>query len=181
MQARLETGSADNRLGRPPERSRYAPARSFCIRIKRHLRADSARVYEALLDPRAWQTWIAPDGAVCRLLRFDPCQGGHLRYSLLYPPTAGPLSADRRIETYRGCFSALVPWRKVVLLLEREAAAPDSFGEMGLALLLEQTGHGTDLLLVHDRIPPGLAGQDHELAWRSALAKLAAWVETDDP
>lgn len=181
MQARLETGSAENRYGRPPERSRYAPARSLCIRIKRQLRADSARVYEALLDPRAWQTWIAPEGALCRLHRFDPCQGGRLRYSLLYPAAAGPLPGGPRVETYRGCFSALVPWRKVVLLLEREAADPDSFGEMGLAFLLEETGQGTDLLLVHDRIPPGLAGQDHERAWRSALANLAAWTETDDP
>ncbi|WP_363797398.1 hypothetical protein ABU614_19665 [Lysobacter firmicutimachus] len=67
-----------------------------------------------------------------------------------------------------------------MLLLEREAADPDPLDETGLASLLEETGNGTDLLIVHDRIPPGLARRDNELAWRSSLAKRAAWVDTDD-
>lgn len=176
MQARL-----DNGFRSPPERSRYLPARSSCVRIQRHLRADTGRVYEALLDPRAWQTWIAPEGAICRLQRFDPQPGGGLCYSLVYPSVADSPGLGPRIETYRGRFSALVPRRKVVLLLRREAGGPESLDEMDLAFLLEETGNGTDLLVVHDRVPPGLTQRDNESAWRSALAQLAAWVETDDP
>jgi hypothetical protein len=36
---------------------------------------------------------------------------------------------------------------------------------------------GTDVLAVHDGLPPGLPAADNEAGWRSSLAKLAAFVE----
>jgi hypothetical protein len=36
---------------------------------------------------------------------------------------------------------------------------------------------GTEILAVHDRLPPGLSPADNEAGWRSSLAKLAALVE----
>jgi len=33
---------------------------------------------------------------------------------------------------------------------------------------------GTDLVAVHDRLPPGLSPADNELGWRQSLDKLAA-------
>ena len=35
----------------------------------------------------------------------------------------------------------------------------------------------TDILAVHDGLPPGLPPADNEAGWRSSLAKLAALVE----
>jgi hypothetical protein len=36
---------------------------------------------------------------------------------------------------------------------------------------------GTDLLAVHDALPPGVSIADNELGWDLALAKLATLVE----
>jgi hypothetical protein len=36
---------------------------------------------------------------------------------------------------------------------------------------------GTDVLVVHDRLPPGVAPSDNETGWRMSLAKMAALVE----
>ncbi len=36
---------------------------------------------------------------------------------------------------------------------------------------------GTDVLAVHDGLPPGVPTADNEAGWREALAKLAALVE----
>ena len=36
---------------------------------------------------------------------------------------------------------------------------------------------GTDLVAVHEGLPPGVSLADNETAWRMALAKLAALVE----
>ena len=39
--------------------------------------------------------------------------------------------------------------------------------------------YGTDVIAVHDGLPPGLSAADNEVGWRSSLAKLAALVEAD--
>jgi hypothetical protein len=36
---------------------------------------------------------------------------------------------------------------------------------------------GTDVLVVHENVPPGVAPADNEAGWRQALDKLAAYVE----
>jgi hypothetical protein len=38
-------------------------------------------------------------------------------------------------------------------------------------------GGGTDVLAVHDDLPPGIPPADNEIGWRMALDKLAAFVE----
>jgi len=38
-------------------------------------------------------------------------------------------------------------------------------------------GGGTDVLAVHQDLPPGLSPDDNEAGWRMALDKLAAFVE----
>ena len=37
--------------------------------------------------------------------------------------------------------------------------------------------HGTDVLGVHENLPPGVGLADNETGWRMALDKLAAFVE----
>jgi hypothetical protein len=43
--------------------------------------------------------------------------------------------------------------------------------------VLIDTGDGTDVLAVHEALPPGPSAEDNEAGWRAALAKLAAFVE----
>jgi hypothetical protein len=50
-------------------------------------------------------------------------------------------------------------------------------GEMTVAFTLRDAGGGTDILAVHDGVPPGVSPADNELGWRLSLDKLAALVE----
>jgi uncharacterized protein YndB with AHSA1/START domain len=43
--------------------------------------------------------------------------------------------------------------------------------------LRDADGGGTDLVAVHDDVPPGVSAADNEAGWQSALARLAALVE----
>ncbi len=46
-----------------------------------------------------------------------------------------------------------------------------------VTFMLTDAGGGTDVLAVHDNLPPGLSPSDNETGWRMALDKLAAFVE----
>jgi hypothetical protein len=63
--------------------------------------------------------------------------------------------------------------------VEFETDDPSMQGEMTIAYALsDATNGGTELLAVHDRVPPGIAPADNELGWRLSLDKLAALVES---
>jgi hypothetical protein len=48
---------------------------------------------------------------------------------------------------------------------------------MTITYVLADAGSGTDVLGVHDGLPPGVSVVDNEAGWQMALAKLAAFVE----
>ena len=52
-------------------------------------------------------------------------------------------------------------------------------GEMTITITLTDAVGGTDLLAVHDNLPPGLSPADNETGWRMSLGKLAALVEAE--
>jgi len=48
---------------------------------------------------------------------------------------------------------------------------------MTITITLADGAGGTNLLAVHEGLPPGVSPADNEAGWRMALAKLAALVE----
>jgi hypothetical protein len=79
--------------------------------------------------------------------------------------------------TFHGRFVELVPNERVVEVVEFETADPALRGEMTLTIELTDADGGTDLVAVHDHLPPGLSPADNDLGWQLSLSKLAALVE----
>lgn len=47
---------------------------------------------------------------------------------------------------------------------------------MTITITLAKLDGATEIVAVHDGLPPGLSVVDHETGWRMALARLAALV-----
>jgi uncharacterized protein YndB with AHSA1/START domain len=146
-------------------------------RISRHIKAPRAAVYRALLDARAVAAWKVPTGMTSHVHAFDAREGGSLRISLTYDTPTGVGKTTARTDTYHGHFVKLVPNEQVVEVDEFETTDPALRGEMTITITLVDADGGTDLLAVHEGLPPGVSTADNELGWRLALAKLAALVE----
>ncbi len=140
--------------------------------------APRANVYRALLDARAVATWMVPTGMTSHVHAFDPREGGSFRISLTYDAPTGTGKTTAHTDTYHGRFVKLVPDERVVEVVEFETTDPALRGEMTITIALaDAEGGGTDLLAVHDGLPPGVPTADNEVGWQSSLAKLAALVE----
>jgi uncharacterized protein YndB with AHSA1/START domain len=146
-------------------------------RIRYHLKAPRATVYRALLDPVAVAKWKVPDGMSCAVHRFEPREGGAFCVSLTYDAPTGAGKTTARTDRYHGRFVKLVPNEQVVEALEFETDNPALRGEMIITTTLIDGEGGTDLVAVHEDLPPGLSPADNETGWRMSLAKLAALVE----
>jgi uncharacterized protein YndB with AHSA1/START domain len=140
--------------------------------------APRSRVYRALLDARAVATWKVPTGMTSHVHEFDAWEGGSFRTSLTYDAPTRTGKTTAHTDTYRGRFAKLVTNEQVVEVVEFETTDPELRGEMTITIsLADADGGGTDVLAVHDGLPPGVPIADNEAGWREALAKLAALVE----
>jgi uncharacterized protein YndB with AHSA1/START domain len=146
-------------------------------RTSRHVNAPCVYGYRALLDARAVETWMVPMGMTSHVHSFDARAGGFFRISLTYDEPTGTGKTTAHTDTYHGHFVTLVPQEQVVEVLEFETADAAMRGQMMVTFTLTDAGGGTDVLAVHDHLPPGVSPADNETGWRMALDKLAAFVE----
>lgn len=146
-------------------------------RLRRQINAPRAAVYRALLDPEAVVTWMVPAGMTSQIHHFDPREGGGWRISLTYDEPTGTGKTTAHTDTHHGRFVTLVPDEQVVQVVEFETDDPALRGEMTITYTLSDVTGGTELLAVHDNLPPGLSPDLNEAGWSDSLAKLAALVE----
>jgi uncharacterized protein YndB with AHSA1/START domain len=148
-------------------------------RVVRHVNAPRAKVYGAFLDADAVQKWMVPPGMTSRVHAFEGREGGSFRISLTYDVPTGTGKTTAHTDTYHGRFVELVPDERVVETVEFETSDPAMRGEMTITIeLADADGGGTDLLALHDHLPPGLSPADNENGWRLSLAKLAELLES---
>ncbi len=147
-------------------------------RVSHHVNAPRAKVYSALVDANAIATWMVPTGMTSHVHAFEGREGGMFRISLTYDEPTGAGKTTAHTDTYHGRFVKLVPNELAVEVVEFETTDPALRGEMTITLTLVDADCGTDVLAVHDGLPPGLSAADNETGWRQALTKLAALVET---
>ena len=145
--------------------------------ISCYIKAPRAVVYRALLDADAVATWMVPTGMTSHVHAFDPREGGEFRISLTYDEPTGTGKTTAHTDTYHGRFVRLASNEQVVEVVEFETTDPAMQGEMTITFTLADADGGTEVVAVHDRLPPGLSATDNETGWRMSLAKLAALVE----
>ena len=104
-------------------------------------------------------------------------KGGSFRIISLYDEQTGAGKTTSHTDTYHGRFIKLVPNEQIVEVDEFETNDPAMRGEMTVTFKLTDAEGGTDVLAVHDNLPPGVSPADNETGWRMALDKLAALVE----
>ena len=144
--------------------------------ISRHLNAPRARVYNALVNGDAVARWKVPTGMTSQVHAFEGREGGTFRVSLTYKAPDGAGKTTAQTDTYHGHFAELVPNERVV---EFETTDPTMQGKMTITTTLVDADGGTELVAVHDGLPPGVRPADNELGWSQALDRLAALVESD--
>ena len=122
---------------------------------------------------------MVPDQMTSEIHSFDAREGGTFRISLTYdePTTAGKTTSQT--DSFHGRFVKLVQDTEMVQVVEFESDDPSMAGEMTITYTLADGEGGTDLVAVHENIPPGVAPADNELGFRMSLAKLAKLVETE--
>jgi uncharacterized protein YndB with AHSA1/START domain len=146
-------------------------------RANQLVRAPRSAVYAALIDPRAVETWRAPDDMSARVDEWEPVEGGRFRVSLSYHDEGRTGKTEGITDTYAGEFTRLVPDEQVQERLAFETVDPHLAGEMTMTWTLREVEEGTEVDLLHQGLPDAVDPDDNATGTRMALTKLARYVE----
>ncbi len=141
------------------------------------IKAPADRIYTALTDPRALETWQAPDEMRGKVHQHDLRQGGGYEMSLYYPEQdAGWGKTAEQEDRFTARFILLEPPNKIVEAITFHSDDPQFSGEMILAITLEARGEQTEVTFAYSNIPVGIDPRDNETGTASSLKKLAEYV-----
>jgi uncharacterized protein YndB with AHSA1/START domain len=139
-------------------------AEKFSLEIKRLIKAPRERVYAAWTDPEQLKQWFGPENVRTRVVIADVRVGGEFRWDLTDP--------DGEEMTMRGEFRELQPGKKIVFTWKWE---DDEVWENHISVVtveLADREGGTELRLIHERLPNEQSRDGHTRGWNSALDKL---------
>ena len=141
--------------------------------------ASVSRVFKALVDRSAMETWLPPRGMTARFERFNPTPGGSYRLVLTYAdPTEarGKSSADSDIVEVR--YVDVVPDDRVVQAVDFVSDDPAFAGTMTMTWAVRAVEGGTRVEIVADDVPDGISAEDHAAGLASSLDNLASYLKS---
>lgn len=143
----------------------------------RVIEAPPARVYAALVDPRALVEWLPPHGMTGRFEHFDARPGGSYRMTLSYRDSAasgGKTAEDSDVVDVR--FVEIVPDDRVVQAVDFQSADRSFAGTMIMTWTVTEVDAGTRVHVRAEHVPLGISADDHLAGMTSSLTNLAAYL-----
>jgi uncharacterized protein YndB with AHSA1/START domain len=146
-------------------------------RAFRIIDAPVSRVFAALVDRSALETWLPPAGMTARFERFDPRPGGSYRLVLTYmdaTTVVGKSSADSDIVEAR--YVDIVDNDRVVQAVDFVSDDPAFAGTMTMTWAVAAVDGKSRVEIIADDVPDGISAADHAAGLASSLENLAGYL-----
>ena len=143
------------------------------------IKASADQIYQALMNPRALEQWMAPGTMTGKVHHFEGVVGGGYEMSLFYQTTLqdAPGKTTANEDRFKVIFTELIPPKKVAANVKFESDNPVYQDEMLMEITLEESGDFTRVHFWFKNIPAGIRPEDNETGTALSLNKLAAYVE----
>ncbi|MBI0584691.1 MAG: SRPBCC domain-containing protein [Methanomassiliicoccus sp.] len=150
--------------------------------IQRTFKADPKRVWTAWTDPETFKAWWGPRGFTTPVSRIDLRVGGKNLSAMRSP--------DGKDFWSTGTYKEIVPMSKIVVTdsfadAEGNVVPASNYGMPGnwpLELLITVTFRekdgGTEMELVHEGLPEGMAKESTKAGWNESFDKLDEYLAT---
>ena len=140
--------------------------------------ASPERIYRAFTDPDMLTKWLPPVGMTGRFERFDARPGGTYRMVLTYLDASGaPGKSSADSDVVEARFVDLVPDVRVLQAVDFVSDDPAFAGTMTMTWRFKEVRDGTEVTILCENVPAGIAKADHDAGLRSTLENLARFIE----
>ena len=144
------------------------------------IRAKREKIYNAFIDGKALEFWLAPNNMIGKIHDFDAKVGGGYNMSLFYldGETGGKTSGNE--DRFSAKFVELKPYEKIVQTINFQSDKNELTDEMTMEVFLEESeNNSTKVTVVFKNIPSGINPNDNEKGTQQSLEKLARYVESN--
>jgi uncharacterized protein YndB with AHSA1/START domain len=141
------------------------------LEVRRVINAPRDRVYAAWTDPAQLRQWFGPENVQTRDLVADARVGGKFRWDLTNP--------EGEEMTVAGEYRELQPGRKVVFTWQWQDDEDWERHESIVTVEFSDCDGGTEVRLIHERLPSKESRDRHSEGWTNILKKLEKFVGTN--
>jgi glutathione S-transferase len=139
-------------------------AEKTSLEIKRFINAPRDCVYAAWTDPAQLKEWFGPENVRTRNFTADARVGGKYRWDLINE------EADNM--TISGEYRELVPGKKIVFTWKWDDDEAWKYTSSVVTVELSDRDSGTELRLIHEKLPSEESRDRHNEGWNSVVDRL---------
>ena len=150
-----------------PDESQTADVPPQPLVVTRVFQAPRERIFQALTDAAALSQWFGPQEVETRDVHVDLRPGG--RYSLVMH------EADGTVYPLSGEYRLIEPPNRLVMTWVWGHGVLEGI-ETLVTFELREVGQGTELKLIHERLPSATAQEKHEEGWTGCYDKLEEFL-----
>ncbi|HTV05976.1 MAG TPA: SRPBCC domain-containing protein [Acidobacteriaceae bacterium] len=143
------------------------------VQIRRVIRAERQRVFDAWTNPEAMRKWMGPGMMSTVVVENDLRVGGSYRIVMQGTIDGNPEQSERRVSA-EGVYTELVP-NEAVSFTWRPTWNPEE--ESQVTVRLKDVEGGTEIVLLHERFATEESRNGHERGWTNTLPKLEGYLE----
>jgi uncharacterized protein YndB with AHSA1/START domain len=152
-------------LNKPRKKNHdHKTAEKTSLEIKRFINASRNRVYAAWTDPAQLKEWFGPENVRTRNFTADARVGGKFRWDLI--------NEEGEDMTISGEYRELVPGKKIVFTWKWDDDEAWTNTDSVVTVELSDRDCGTELRLIHEKLPSEESRDRHNEGWNSVLDKL---------
>ena len=134
------------------------------LEIKRIINAPRERVYHAWTDPEQLKEWWGPEGVRTRNFTADVKIGGKYRWDLL--------NEEGEEMSVFGEYLELTPGRRITFTWKWDDDENWKTHDSIVTIELSDRDGGTEVRLVHEKLPSAASRDRHHEGWNSVLERL---------
>jgi len=139
-------------------------AEKTSLEIKRSINAPRDRVYAAWTEPAQLKEWFGPENVRTRNFTADARVGGKYRWDLI--------NEEGEDMTISGEYRELIPGKKIVFTWKWDDDEAWKNTSSVVTLELSDRDGGTELRLIHEKLPSEESRDRHNEGWNSVVDRL---------
>ncbi len=153
-----------------------AQTASEVVQLSRHYKANIDQVFAAWSDPEALGQWFGPSSHRCKIEKFDFRTGGEYQIRMIPTGKDSDCGGDTSQDSVcAGQFVEIKAPNKLAMTF----TWIENGGDIGNTLLtveLKSRGKGTDVILIHEKLPNEAMRQAHASGWEGSLESLERYL-----
>jgi len=146
------------------------------VQLSRHYKASIEQVFAAWSDPQALGQWFGPSSHNCKIETFDFRTGGKYQIRMIPVGEDSDCGGDSTQDSVcAGEFVEINSPNKIAMTFTWIENGGD-VGDTMLTVELKSRGNGTDVLLIHEKLPNEAMRQAHASGWAGSLESLEHYL-----